>query len=146
MAAIAHEPVSELSLSDVVQKYPEMPRLLILKTDVQRRGVHYTDRALGLVDESVHQLRGPALFGYRDGRLSPLPESLLLRDGTSIITGPTPLDQEPYIVDEIDGKLFLIDGNEVLEEVEYWTKPAYYDKKTSSGIPMSYIVAPVHSD
>ena len=39
----------ELSLIDVVAKYPEVPRLIIVKIDAQRRGVHYTDRALSVV-------------------------------------------------------------------------------------------------
>lgn len=128
-------------LKEIVEKYPEVPPLLILKIDVQRRGVHYTERALSVVDESIHQLRGPGIFGSRDGKLSPLPESLILRDGTSIITGPAPVEQNPYLVDLVDGRLVLTDNGEVLEEVEYWTKPAYYGKKTSSGITMNHIVS-----
>lgn len=141
MAVMLNKQPEELSFKEVVTKYPEVPPLIILKIDVQRRGVHYTDRALSTVDEAIHQLRGPTLFGYRDGRFSPLPESLILRDGTSIITSPTPIEQNPYIVDIVDSKLVLVDNGEVLEEVEYWLKPSYYDKKTSSGIPMFWIVS-----
>ena len=130
----------ELTLTEVAAKYPEVPRLLCLKIDVQRRGVHYTERALSTVDETLHQLRGAYIFGSRDASLSPLPESLLLRDGTSILVDPTPLDQNPYIVDLVDGRLALTDGGDFLEEVELWQKPAYYDQTTSSGIPMKYVV------
>lgn len=136
--ALNSQPVG-LSLHEVFSQYPEVPALVILKIDVQRRGVHYTDRALSAVDESVHCLRGPALFGYRDGQLTPRPESLMLRDGTSIIVDPTPLEQKPYVVDLIDGRVVLVDNGEALEDVEYWPKPAYYNKQTSSGIPMRYI-------
>lgn len=131
---------SEWTLSEVVEKHPDFPPLIALKIDVQRRGVHYTKNALSAVDESIHQLRGAYIFGSRDARLTPLPESLLLRDGTSILTDPTPIDQNPYTVDLVDGKLVLTDAGMILEEVELWDKPAYYDKITSSGIPMKYVV------
>jgi len=61
-----------------------------LKIDVQRRGVHYTEETLRHVDETKHQLRGTYIFGSRDAALTPLPESLILRDGTTVITDPTP--------------------------------------------------------
>lgn len=131
----------ELSLDEVLAKYPEFPRLIAIKTDVQRRGVHYTQKALSVVDESVHQLGGTHIFGTRDGILTKRPEAFLLRDGTSVLTSPTPLEQDPYIVDLIDGKLYLTDRGEALEEVEYWTKPEYYDLKTSTGIPMSHVAS-----
>lgn len=131
----------ELSLKEVVEKYPEIPKLIILKIDAQRRGVHYTDSALTALDENVHQLRGPSLFGSRDSKFSPLPDSLILRDGTTVLTDPTPIEQNPYIVDLVDEKLVLKDKEEILEEVEFWRKPKYYDKKTSTGIQMNHIVS-----
>ncbi|ADY55841.1 hypothetical protein Sgly_1541 [Syntrophobotulus glycolicus DSM 8271] len=131
----------ELSYQEVVEKYPEIPRLIILKIDVQRRGVHYTEKALNNIDESLHQLRSPYIFGARDSKLTPVPESLLLRDGTSIIVDPTPAEQNPYIVDFVEGRFVLVDKEEVLEEVDLWQKPKFYDKKTSSGIAMSHIIS-----
>ncbi|OPY63018.1 MAG: hypothetical protein A4E57_03860 [Syntrophorhabdaceae bacterium PtaU1.Bin034] len=141
MQVHAQKHTETLSLNEVIEKYPEVPPLVILKTDVQRRGVHYTEAALAKVDESVHQMRSPYIFGSRDAQLSSVPESLLLRDGTSIIVDPTPLEKHPYIVDARDGRVVLTDDGEILEEVEYWPKPAYYDKKTASGIPMSFVVS-----
>ncbi len=138
-------PVSDkrnaLSLVEVIDKYPGVSPLVILKIDVQRRGVHYTDRALEAMDASIHQLRSPYIFGARDARLTPVPESLLLRDGTSIIVDPTPLEKNPYIVDVREGRIVLVDKDRELEAVEYWPKPDYYEKKTRSGIPMSFIVS-----
>jgi biotin synthase-related radical SAM superfamily protein len=132
---------SNLTFQEVVNKYPEIPRLLILKTDVQRRGVHYTEQALSVLDPELHSITGTHIFGARDGKIDGRPESLLLRDGTSIITTPTPLDQHPYIVDLLDGKPFLFDRGEPLEEVDYWPRPDFYAKKTSSGVPMKNIVS-----
>lgn len=141
MAVTLLKTSNALHVNEVIAKYPEIPALVILKIDVQRRGVHYTEKALKALDPSCHQVRSPYIFGSRDARLDPVPESLLLRDGTSIIVDPTPLEKNPYLVDVVDGKTVLVDGGEVLEEVEYWPKPAYYDKKTSTGIPMSFIVS-----
>lgn len=81
------------------------------------------------------------MFGSRDGKFTPLPQSLMLRDGSSIVTSPTPLEDNPYLVDVVGDKLILVDKGDHLEEVEYWTKPLYYDKLTSSGIPMGHVVS-----
>ncbi|MBC7963108.1 MAG: radical SAM protein [Steroidobacteraceae bacterium] len=130
----------ESELNQVLERHPEFPRLIAVKIDAQRRGVHYTERALETVDESV-QMRSPYLFGSRDGEIKDLPESLLLRDGTTILTDPTPLDQNPYLVDLVDGKLALVDDGDFVEYVELWSKPLYYDKFTKSGIPMSHVAS-----
>ncbi|MDR1934037.1 MAG: radical SAM protein [Candidatus Accumulibacter sp.] len=131
----------EPSFDETLAGHPGFPRLVALKIDVQRRGVSYTDRAQAAVDPAIHQLRSPYIFGSRDGAIKPLPESLLLRDGTTILTDPTPLEQDPYIVDYLDGEFVLVDNGEVREAVELWSKPAYYGKFTSSGQPMSHIVS-----
>jgi hypothetical protein len=80
-----------------------------------------------------------ALFGSRDGEVTAKPEALILRDGTSLITDPTPIDRNPYIVDVIEGQLVLTDAGRVIEELAYWPKPQYYGKKTSSGTPMEHV-------
>jgi hypothetical protein len=48
----------------------------------------------------------------------------LLRDGTTILTDPTPLAQDPYVVDWIDGRFVLVDGGREVEPVDLWPKPA----------------------
>ncbi len=130
----------ESELDQVLERHPEFPRLIAVKIDAQRRGVHYTERALETVDDSI-QMRSPYLFGSRDGEIKDLPESLLLRDGTTILTDPTPPDQNPYLVDLVDGKLALVDDGNFVEYVDLWSKPLYYDKFTSSGIPMSHVAS-----
>lgn len=130
----------ELSLNEVVQKYPDVPRLIALKIDLQRRGINYTDRALSVFNEDVHQVRGAALFGSRDSKLTPLPESIVLRDGTTVLTDPTPIEAKPYVVDFLDGKLVITDEGKVIEEVDYWYKPNFYNKITTKGTLMEHIV------
>lgn len=92
----------------------------------------------------MYQLIGSNVFfaslGARDPKTKSVPESLILKDGTTIITDPTPLEQNPYVVDYRDGKFVLVDKDEVVEEVGFWEKPDYYGKFTSSGTPMDSIV------
>lgn len=128
-------------LDEVAARYPDVPRLIILKTDVQRRGVHYTDAAISLLDEAKHQTTGTHIFGTRDGVIALRPESLLLRDGSSIITTPTPPEENPYVVDALDGTPWLFDDGAPLEAVEYWPAPDFYAKSSSSGVPMKNIVS-----
>ncbi|MDR2033907.1 MAG: hypothetical protein LBP89_04670 [Helicobacteraceae bacterium] len=131
---------SKLNFEETADKYPNFPKLVMLKIDVHRRGVYYTPQALSAVDENLHQLAGQDIFGTRDGKLQSRPEALTLRDGTSILSPPAPLENNPYIVDLIDGKLILTDQGKELEEVYYWEKPDFFDKRTSSGAIMKNIV------
>jgi hypothetical protein len=132
---------STLTFEEVAAKYPEFPRLVMLKIDIHRRGVYYTDSALEAVDPEKHQTGGTHIFGTRDGKLTSRPEAFVLRDGTSVLTTPTPLENDPYTVELIDGKLILLDKGKELEEVFYWDKPDYYGKKTSNGVLMQNVVA-----
>lgn len=131
---------NELTLDEVANKYPDIPRLIILKTDAQRRGVYYTPRALTTLDPARHQIAGGHIFGTRDGTVASRPESLILRDGTYIIVTATPQDQNPYVCDLVGDKLFLHDNGRPIEEVEFWPRAQFYDKTTSSGLPMSKVV------
>jgi len=132
---------STLGFDDVAQKYPTLPRLVLLKIDLIRRGVRYTSRAQAAFDPKRDQLRSSSLFGSRDGSLSPLPEGLMLRDGGTALTDPTPIEKHPYIVDWDDGHWQLLDGERLIDEVFLWPRPNYYDHSTSSGKEMRHIVA-----
>ncbi|MBE5916167.1 MAG: radical SAM protein [Pseudobutyrivibrio ruminis] len=128
-----------------VARYPQLPYLNLLKTDVQRRGVNYTDTVIENINQEKYQITGSNVFfstlGARDDKNKfGVPEALVLRDGSIVITDPTPLEQNPYIVDYIDGKYVLIDAGEIVEEVDFWEKPSFYGKKTSKGTPMDSII------
>lgn len=127
---------TELSLEEVISKYSDVSPLMILKSDVIRRGISYTQKALDAVDPNKHQHQQRVLVGLNGTQNSNVPVSLTLRDGSSIILSPAPNAKNPYIVDEIDGKLFLTDKGQPVEEVEYWYKPNYYNQFTTSGTPM----------
>jgi hypothetical protein len=124
---------NEPTFAETLFAHRDFPFLIAVKIDVQRRGVHYTRRAMEAVDPTVHQVYAWEGVHY--------PHSLLLRDGTTILAYPQPRDREPYDVDFIDGRFVLIDDGAVVEEVEVWRKPLYYDKKTRSGLPMREVVS-----
>ncbi|WP_438445440.1 radical SAM protein [Gorillibacterium sp. sgz5001074] len=124
------------TVREAIEAYPDVSPFVILKTDVMRRSLRYTERALSKLDKSIHQYQQRVLIGSNGAEGADVPVSLQLRDGTSIIIMPNLHAANPYTVDEIDGKLFLTDQGRIVEEVEYWYKPDYYDKFTSSGTPM----------
>ena len=129
----------ELSIKEVIKKYPDVSPFIIIKTDAQRRGVAYTEAALERVDPKIHQTVHRSFSGQKENNT---PFSLLMRDGTSILTGDRgklPQSRDPILVDVVDGKTVLTDQGEVLEEVIYWEKPDFYDKVTSRGEPMWHV-------
>lgn len=131
----------ELGLKEVIGKYPDVSKFVIIKTDVQLRGFALSDKARELFDPEIHQAKARTVFYNKD---SLNPSGLILRDGTFIVGGYTEDTnfgiRDPYLVDVVDGKLVLTDLGEVIEEVEYWRKANYYDKLTSKGNPMWQIV------
>lgn len=136
----------ELSRKEIEQKYPNVPKITILKTDASRRGLLYTDKAFELVDPSHHHVEPQEFMGtMRDLGTKASPIGLTLRDGSLICRGHWIADEytyrEPYLVDVADGKLVLVDEDEILEEVEFWERPAFYDKVTSNGTPMWQIAS-----
>ena len=112
----------ELSLKEVIEKYPEAPEIWALKVDVSRRGVQYTDRAFVKVDPQIHHVE-PVNFMFGGGEKYKVysPIGLTLRDGSVICGGHTEINKwtyrDPYTLDVIDDKLVLVDEGEVLEEV-----------------------------
>ncbi|MDR0684361.1 MAG: radical SAM protein [Spirochaetaceae bacterium] len=135
MAAVQNIRERELSRPEVMQKYPHISPFVIIKTDVQRRGVHFSAAALDRVDLTVHQVE---YRGFSREATGAVPVSLMMRDGSSILTGFTAKNsgRVPYLVDVVEDKIVLTDQGTVVEEVDYWEKPDYYGKETSNHIPM----------
>lgn len=132
----------EESLEEIIAKYPDVSRFVILMTDVQRRGFLLTEAAAELLDPKIHHTQSRGIFVDREKNA---PSGLILRDGT-IIVGSYAKEtnwgiRDPYYVDVADGKLVLTDEGRIYEEVEYWNKPDFYDKKTSKGTPMWQVIS-----
>jgi hypothetical protein len=141
----AHEKSADrpLAYREVVAKYPAISPFIILKTDVQRRGVRYTPAAVAQADPNRDLLQVRAIFhSIGEKKVEAFPASLLLRDGTSIMVAHNPEAADPYVVDYVDGRIVLTDRGTVIDEVEYWQIPDYARKTTSSGRPMWQVVTP----
>ena len=82
MEAVDNWRQKEPSYEEVVANNPQVPPLLILKADVCRRGVTYTQAALDLVDTEIHQTEIKYLFQENKGKV---PVSFSFRDGSSVI-------------------------------------------------------------
>ena len=128
----------EESYREILKKYPDVSPFIITQIDVQRRGIFYTDAALERLNPAIHQI-SRSHFMVHESRDAPT--ALLLRDGTSVITFENSQKQrDPYVVDVVDGKTVLTDDGDIIDEVEYWEKPQFYDQFTSRGTPMSQVI------
>lgn len=136
MARDEHWREKELSLDEVLEKYPDVPRIWAIKVDVQRRGVIYTQAAKDKIDPAIHQVNQGTVGLFRAAQ-DYVPESLILRDGSYLITNfdfdSSNPQRDPYVVDVIDDHIYITDQGKPLEEVWYWEKPDFYDKKASNG-------------
>jgi len=109
--------------------------------DTALRGVTITRRALeraqeegALYDASADLGRNKPVLGgavFRDGTVVLGLEELYLQFPEGIIRRGS-----PYTLDAIDGRLWLLDGGEPVEEVFFVPVPTYFGKKTSKGTPM----------
>lgn len=131
----------EESIDDIIEKYPDVSRFTILKTDLHRRGYTLSEAAREKLDPKIHHTSTRGLFAQKDND----PVGLTLRDGTGIIGSFAANDvvplREPYLLDVADGKLVLTDQGKIYEEAEYWYKPKYFDKLTSKGTPMWQVLS-----
>jgi hypothetical protein len=126
----------ELSIDEVIAKHPDVPKFVIIKTDLNRRGYKLTEAAQARLDPKIHQVGSRGIFG-ESGLDTPV--GLLLRDGTSVVGGHWEQAnrdiRDPWIIDVVDGKLVATDQGKVYEEVEFWARPDYFDYTTSKGNP-----------
>lgn len=105
---------------ETAQKFPDVPRFIILKLDIQRRGVTYTDRLIDFV-----QPKHPG----------PLPP-LMLRDGTTVLCLSAEMGLERYVIDYVDRKISIFFGDTYIDEAELGPEPEFIYQETSRGTPM----------
>lgn len=130
----------ELSAKEVIKKYPDVPKFVVYKTDIQRRGVVFSKEAMKLFDPKVHSAAASCLFSNDQGYK---PTGLMFRDGTSVLfhdTGEKRQHRAPYLVDNVDSKLVLTDQDEVIETVDFWERADYFDHQTSTGKNMQILI------
>jgi hypothetical protein len=131
-------------LDEAAAKYPAISRFLILKQSMRLNGVVLAPASIAAVQNDTYS------FG-RQQNLSmeseipdtghDMPGSILLRDGTNVSVSFQEVFPDPYLV-EWDGKNFLLmDGEEIVDEIDFVPRPQYFGVKTSRGIPMDEIAS-----
>ena len=131
---------NELGLDALVEKYSDVPKSVILKLDLQRRGIAFTDATTEATYAPYY--RGPAQTAFSGGAKleRPFPGPLLLRDGTSVLASPVKNQfSDPYTIDHLEGKFYVTDKGKLIDEVDFTPRPDFYGKVTSRGVPMESI-------
>ncbi|NTV01558.1 MAG: hypothetical protein HGB04_02060 [Chlorobiaceae bacterium] len=132
--------VEEKSLSVLAELYPDVPRSIILKLDLQRRGIAFTEATAEATSEPYYRGPDQTAFSGKDPNHRPFPGPLLLRDGTTVIASPIPNQFEnPYTIDYVDGRFRILDDGRFIDEVDFSPRPEFYGKTTSRGVPMESI-------
>jgi len=138
-------------LEKYFSRYPDVPREVIIKSDLLRRGVWFTDSALRAANGSL--IKSYRLFSYDLVPMSELgrkesrriPEHIIILGGMyelrPVMVQTTLAPDSPYIIDVTGGQLVLRNGDEVLTEARFLAAPSYYSKKTDDGVPFHEIIA-----
>lgn len=132
----------ELSLKEVQEKYPELPPYWLLKVDMQRRGITYSDDAKAKVDINRHAVHSHSMLAGLREKNDCRPTGLVFQDGsTTVMDLPASGQRDPYLIDAIDDRIVIVDQGEILGEIQdYWEKPDFYEKNASNGHPFSEYV------
>lgn len=124
------------------ERYPQIPQSILLKYHLSIKGVQFTPLAWEEFDKNkdLKPSIGSLFQKHKTKNTSPLvlPHDFLFSDGTIsmfCLAGP---EKDPYTIDYIDHKFWLMADGEVIEEIFFPTVPKYYGKKTSSGLLMEH--------
>ncbi|MBT8338754.1 MAG: hypothetical protein HKP58_17560 [Desulfatitalea sp.] len=125
------------------EKYPQIPKSMLLKDHCVNIGVKFTETAWRTFDErKEYKQRKGAIFQkdkYSVASNLALPVDFRFADGTSVLVCVAPEEKDPYIIDYIDDRFWLMADDEVYEEIHFPLKPKFYDKQTSKGTLMSQV-------
>ena len=109
---VEKETIEKEEFEKISEKYPSLPQTLVLKTDLIRRGVAFTDRAFEEIrDPRRYEHASRILFLYhkvQDARRGfEVPMCFAFNDGTHWMIQFGPPESEPYTVDFFDDKFWL---------------------------------------
>ena len=128
----------------VCAKYPEAPKNLVLKADLCRRGVNFTEKALEMVQDTRYEHNPYRVFQFHGKdhvEDFKIPILFHFNDGTLVINILSPPEKDPYTVDFVDDKFWIVSDGEQLAEINFTERPQFYDKRTKSGKLMSSLCA-----
>jgi len=125
------------------EKYPDVPKEVILKEDINRLGLRFTEAALqaaeGYREKVYFQFSWDLIPAERMEKLENLrvPNDIRFRGGPydiqPIITRVAINSESPYLIDVIDGKVKLLENGVAIADVEYPPRPKYYNMAFDDG-------------
>lgn len=130
-------------IASYFEKYPDIPKEVILKEDILRLGLRFTEAALkaaeGCREKVYFQFswdRAP-IEGMEKQENLRVPNDIRFRGGPydiqPIITRVPINPQSPYLVDVIDGKPALFENGKAIAVAEYPPRPKYYNMAFDDG-------------
>ncbi|MGO8754251.1 MAG: radical SAM protein [Gallionellaceae bacterium] len=132
-------------------RYPDVPREVVIKTDLLRYGLWFTDAALAATAGSM--VKSYRLFSYDFVPMESLarrepqrvPEHFIMLGGRyglrPVLVQTSLAPDSPYVIDVVDGRLVLRCGVEILCEARFLIAPDYYSMKTADGTRYQEIIA-----
>jgi hypothetical protein len=136
-----------MSIEKVVKRYSDIPRSVVLKYEFQRCGVRMDESALEAVREMDDiYVKGEFMFSYdvqeRKAKAHKIPQNYYFRRDDTYFMNRTN-ETSRYSIKCIDGKFFVCEGDDIIEEIYFGKKPGYCDEKTSDGVRMSQVAQPL---
>ena len=139
-------------LLDHVTRYPDLPPEAVVKQDVLRRGLRFSEGAMSIAagykpkDYFIFSFDLIEIKDMKQKEHLRVPEEIRLSGG-ALDLRPTVISvrinpDSPYQVHLHEGQLTLFCGDQVVSMVDYHPIPPFYNQRLSSGKPMGEI-APV---
>lgn len=124
--------------------YPDFSPYVLLKLSMVRHGVVLSDGALDQLQSPLYTFGKVEPFGISfSGRKTEkaMPSAILLRDSSYVYINYGEAYEDPYRVDyDPEQNLFLLmEGDTLIDAVDFVPRPAFFGKTTSSGTPMEAI-------
>jgi hypothetical protein len=149
-AAFAIGGILDPTLMVYARKYPDVPPEVILKEDVLRLGVYFSEDALDFVKGCRTQAY--FLFSYNISSHDELgvrasssaPEDIRLSGGPfalrPISVRVVLAKGSPYLVDVVDGRLTLCENGVPVADVEAPRRPSYYGRTLDDGTRFEQVI------
>lgn len=131
---------------DYVQnKFPYVPPSFLAKINYQKKGVTLTKAAVEKIQDPYYAKGPRILFQWHHENFEEeyaVPFCMKLNDSTTIAMQVTPPDRgEPYTIDVIDDKFYILAGDKIKEEIDFFkaAKLEFENKTTRNGVPLTHV-------
>ena len=131
-----------MSLFKAFEQFPDVHPSIIIKTELLRVGVQFTERALKAIQLIDTVFKGYHLFSYDRQKVvtiqDKIPMDIYLKKDETMIQVRTN-SEAPYFVDKIEDRFYIMENGDPVEEIYFREAPKYYSKKLEDGTSMASI-------